>query len=224
MKQPAVSLNRIIITGGPTREWIDPVRFISNASSGKMGIALAQSARAYCDDVIFIHGPLSVTTESVDCRKIAVETTLQMRDAVLSSLADKSILVMAAAPADYMPVSKAVKKIKKDSDSLKIECVKTPDILKAVNEKRRAEKIEMYAAGFAAETDNAENYAKSKLVEKGLDVICMNDLSKNGAGFEGDTNIVTMFFADGSSFDIPLMQKSETAEKIFEEIMQRITF
>jgi phosphopantothenoylcysteine decarboxylase / phosphopantothenate---cysteine ligase len=143
---------------------------------------------------------------------------------VLASLTENSILVMAAAPADYTPVSKADKKIKKDSDSLTIEFMKTHDILRAVNDKRRSEKMMMFVAGFAAETNNAEQYAKIKLRDKGLDVICMNDLSVKGAGFEGDTNVISMFFADGSSVEIPLMQKSAIAEKILEEIMKRITF
>lgn len=218
-KQPDL-FSRIIVTGGPTREWLDPVRYISNASSGKMGISLARKAADYSDDVIFIHGPLSAPYGHLHCTDISVESTVEMRDAVLSCFCDGALLVMAAAPADYMPAVKAERKIKKDQERLTIDLVKTPDILKAVREKKINENISATVVGFAAETNDALAYGRGKLSAKGLDAICVNDLTQQGAGFGIDTNIITMLFADGSVKELPLMSKDEAASGIFKAIAE----
>ena len=205
MKKPHLSSVRFIITGGPTREWIDPVRFISNASSGKMGIALAAAAVDVSSDVLFIHGPLSVPTD-------------------LENIVPVSVLVMAAAPADYAPASRSDRKIKKDAEKLTIDFVKTPDILKSVRELKQSspDLDSVFVAGFAAETHDAEKYALGKLQDKGLDMICMNDLSEKGAGFNVDTNIITMIFRNGKRKKIPLMKKTEAAQIIIKTITEFI--
>jgi phosphopantothenoylcysteine synthetase/decarboxylase len=218
MKKPLNLFSKIIITGGPTREWLDPVRYISNASSGKMGISLVKAASSFCGDVIFIHGPLSVFAENLKCTDISVESTLEMRDAVLDAICPGSLLIMAAAPADYMPVSKAPKKIKKDQDHLTIDLEKTPDILKAVREKKISEHLSVTVVGFAAETNDAIAYGRGKLASKGLDAICVNDLTHEGAGFGVDTNVITMLFPDGSAKEIPLMSKDSAAGEILKAI------
>jgi len=224
MKQPLLSSTRFIITGGPTREWIDPVRFISNASSGKMGAALAEAASVISSDVAFIHGPLSINTDLLLCRKIPVETTVQMRDRVLECLVPGCVLIMAAAPADYAPASKSERKIKKSADTLTIEFVRTPDILKAVRDLKESspELSSVFVAGFAAETHDAEKYALGKLGDKGLDMICVNDLSGKGAGFHVDTNIITILFSNGKRKEIPLMKKTEAATIIIKTIAEFI--
>jgi phosphopantothenoylcysteine decarboxylase / phosphopantothenate---cysteine ligase len=220
MKHPLLSSKRFIITGGPTREWIDPVRYISNASSGKMGMALAEAATEVSSDVLFIHGPLSINAESLLCRKIPVETTVEMRDRVLESLVPGCILVMAAAPADYTPASKSDRKIKKTAHTLTIDLVRTPDILKSVRERilKSSDLQSAFVAGFAAETHDVEEYALGKLHSKGLDMICVNDLSQKGAGFNTDTNIITMLFRDGKRKEIPLMNKKDAAKIIISTI------
>jgi phosphopantothenoylcysteine decarboxylase/phosphopantothenate--cysteine ligase len=220
MKRRRLLFSRIIVTGGPTREWLDPVRYISNASSGKMGLSLVKRAAGYSDDVVFIHGPLSVSYGISGFEDVPVESTVEMRDAVLSGLCPGALLVMAAAPADYMPVRKEERKIKKGQERITIELVKTPDILKAVREKKINENIPMTVVGFAAETNDAVAYGRGKLSDKGLDAICVNDLTRKGAGFGIDTNIITMLFPDGSARELPLMSKDDAAEEIFKAVIE----
>lgn len=216
---------KIIVTGGPTREWIDPVRFISNASSGKMGIALADAAAAYTPNTVFVHGPVDASLlKEKTYRQVAVESTGELMDAVLAELEPDCILIMAAAPADYRPVERADKKIKKKQSELVVALTQNPDILKRVAEYRRQNQnlSGMYVVGFAAETDNAETYALQKLKEKNLDMICLNDIGKKGAGFAGDTNIITVFTALGYREDIPLRSKAEIAHRILSMIKEKL--
>lgn len=215
---------KIIVTGGPTREWIDPVRYISNASSGKMGVALADAALTLSEETVFIHGPIDASLiKDKGFRCIAVDSTEDMLKAVLSEICEKSVLVMSAAPADYTPVEKAKEKIKKNDAAISINLMKTPDILKNVA-KQRAEKgiKNIFVAGFAAETTNTEKYALGKLAEKNLDMICLNDVSQDGAGFGTDTNIMTLFFRDSSKVELPILTKGEVAKQIFSHIESQL--
>jgi len=212
---------KIIVTGGPTREWIDPVRYISNASSGKMGIALADAAYAISEYTIFIHGPIDNSLlKGKEYRKIAVESTNEMLCAVIEELTGDTVLIMSAAPADYAPLKKSEHKIKKESEELQIDLKKNPDILKNVAKKRfeNPDFKNIFVVGFAAETHNIEKYAVGKLKEKNLDMICLNDVGRSGAGFAGDTNIITLFTRDGRREDIPLLSKKECAIMILQRI------
>jgi len=210
---------KVIVTGGPTREWLDPVRFISNPSSGRMGIALADAAYERGAEVIFIHGPVDENLLK-DKKYLAqkVESTSDMLRAVTSSLTMDSILLMAAAPADYTPVTVSETKIKKSEDKLVLRLKKTPDILKEVAKLRSAGTFKGITAGFAAETHDIETYALGKLKDKNLDMICLNDVSREGAGFSAETNIITIFKRDGTRIDLPMMSKREAAERILDEI------
>ena len=211
---------RVIVTGGPTREWIDPVRYISNASSGKMGIALADAA---CDrgcETLFIHGPIDVSLlAGKNYRTVGIESTAELLDAVIGEMTGGCVLIMAAAPADYRPADRSPEKIKKTGTDLVIRLRKNPDILKRVAEERSAGRLKgIFVAGFAAETTDAERYAIGKLEDKELDMICLNDVSAESAGFGKDTNIITIFKKDGSRTDLPVMPKRDAAERILDAI------
>ena len=214
---------KIIITGGPTREWIDPVRYISNESSGKMGAAIALAAASLSKRVVFIHGPVSssvleeVSTPGIS--KISIETTEELLEAVLNEITDDSVLIMAAAPADYRPEAKQAHKIKKNSDTLTLRLTKNPDILKKTAEKRKTSGLDnLFTVGFAAETTDLEKYALSKLEEKELDMICLNDVSRKDIGFRTDHNELTVFTKNGKRFEIPFTEKRKAAERILQII------
>ena len=208
--------SKIIVTGGPTREWFDPVRYISNASSGKMGVALADASYGISHNTVFIHGPVSdELLRNKPYRCISIETTLDMLEAVLKEIEENSVLIMCAAPADYTPVERSAEKIKKQDGEIFIRLEKTPDILKNVALLREEKKLRnFFVSGFAAETTNTENYAVSKLRDKYLDMICLNDVSKAGAGFGTDTNIVTLFTRTGLKIELPILTKDKAAEEI----------
>lgn len=215
---------KIIVTGGPTREWLDPVRFISNPSSGKMGVALADECFRRSKETVFICGPIDEKL-IIDkkFRMISVETTADMLDAVKSEIGENAVLIMAAAPADYSPITKAEQKIKKNSQHITIELKKTPDILREISSLKQSGLINnLFTVGFAAETTNIEEYALVKLKEKKLDMICLNDVSRSGAGFGLDTNIISIFVKDGSRIDLPLLSKQEVAARIVDEIEARL--
>lgn len=211
-----LSERKIIVTGGPTREWIDPVRYISNESSGKMGAALAEAAAQICSRAVFIHGPIDPSlARGKKFSSAAVETTEDLLAAVLSELTDDSVLIMAAAPADYRPAFKNKDKIKKSGETLTIDLVKNPDILKIIAAKKNSgEYKNLFTVGFAAETIDLENYAIGKLKSKDLDMICLNDVSRKDAGFRSDDNEITVFMRDGRRIPISLMSKSDAAKKI----------
>jgi phosphopantothenoylcysteine decarboxylase / phosphopantothenate---cysteine ligase len=215
---------KAIVTGGPTREWIDPVRFISNPSSGKMGLAIADECLNRARETVFIHGPIDVNLVALKkYRCIPVETTADMLDAVTKELEENVVLVMAAAPADYAPVKKQDQKIKKGGTNLSLELKKTPDILKEIAALKRDGRIrDVFTVGFAAETNNIEEFALKKLSEKNLDMICLNDVSQKGAGFGSDTNIITIFARDGARKDLPMISKQEVAARIVDEIELRL--
>ncbi|HPS85638.1 MAG TPA: phosphopantothenoylcysteine decarboxylase [Spirochaetota bacterium] len=212
--------SKIIVTGGPTREWFDPIRYISNASSGKMGIALADEAFKISKNTLFIHGPISehlVKDKPYECKKI--ETTSDLLASVLDEIEENSVLIMCAAPADYTPVEKSAEKIKKQDGDIVLHMKRTPDILKNIAEMKKCRNLKnFFVAGFAAETTNTENYAMSKLAAKDLDMICLNDVSQEGAGFEVDTNIMTLFTRTGLKIELPILTKEKAASEILKQI------
>jgi phosphopantothenoylcysteine decarboxylase/phosphopantothenate--cysteine ligase len=204
-----------LITAGPTEELIDPVRFITNRSSGKMGFALARAARRRGAEVILITGPTGLPTpRQVQC--ISVRSAAQMREAVLTHLDKASILLMAAAVSDYRPKQTAPGKIKKSEWKAVLELERNSDILSEAGD-RKGNRI---LVGFAAETENLLQNAQSKLKEKKLDLIVANDISLPGAGFEVDTNIVKMIDCAGKVEELPLMTKEELADRILDRVAQ----
>ncbi len=212
---------KIIVTGGPTREWLDPVRFLSNPSTGKMGAAIADAAFEKSNNVVFIHGSIdSSLVEKKKYRSVSVETTDDMLNAVLTELEDNSILVMAAAPADYTAKSISKEKMKKTGDNLTIEMKRTPDILKNVYDYGKTNNLNIFTVGFAAETNDVENYAKGKLISKKLNMICLNDVSAEGTGFAVDTNSIIIFKKNGDKIEFPILSKKETAINIIGEIIK----
>jgi phosphopantothenoylcysteine decarboxylase/phosphopantothenate--cysteine ligase len=201
---------RIVVTAGGTREAIDPVRYISNHSSGKMGYALAEAARDRGADVTLITAPTALNPIA-GVETIKVQSVLEMKEAVVKATAKADALIMAAAVADYMPKSTADQKIKKRTDGLTLELVKTPDILSEVKGK-------FLKIGFAAETENLIANAKKKLTGKALDMIVANDVSAKGGVFGADTNKVTIINKGGKQENLPLMSKREVADKILDNI------
>jgi len=202
---------RILVTAGPTREPLDPVRFLSNRSSGKMGYAVAAVAKERGHEVLLISGPVAI--EPPDVKVIQIMTAEEMLDAVEKNIEWCDALVMAAAVADWRPAMISKSKIKKKSGSdfaPTVHLERTPDILKRVSAKKGARVF----VGFAAETENLEEEAKRKLLEKGLDLIVANDVSATDAGFEVDDNRVILFPKDGQPDPLPLMPKPEVAERI----------
>jgi len=208
---------RFVITVGGTREAIDPVRFISNHSSGKMGFALAEAARDRGAKVTIIAGTTSAKPPH-DVEVIRAVSAKEMFDAVTKSVGEATVFVGAAAVADYAPAKAAGGKIKKDGrDFMIMELKKTPDILSEVAKKRTNG---LLVVGFAAETDDVLGYARKKLEKKGLDLVIANDVTKAGAGFNTDTNIATILSRKGGEIDLPLMSKREMADKILDEIVK----
>jgi len=209
---------RLLVTAGPTCEDIDPVRFITNRSSGKMGYAIARAARERGADVTLISGPTRLSPPpQVDV--INVRTTAQMYQAVLDNLDKATIIIKAAAVNDYRPAAVSEQKIKKAGGNLVIELEKTEDILAEIG-RRKGRRI---LIGFAAETQNLVENAKSKLSLKNLDMIVANDVTRPGAGFDADTNIVTLIASAGEIIDLPEMPKYQIANRILDEAL-RIKF
>lgn len=210
-----LSGERLLITVGGTREAIDPVRFISNHSSGKMGFAVAEAAAARGANVTVVAGATTVEPPS-NVNVIRAMSADEMHEAVKNELSKATIFVGAAAVADYAPASAANSKIKKDGrDVMTLELKKTPDILSEVSKNRHDG---LLVFGFAAETNDVVTYARSKMEKKGLDLVVANDITKDGAGFNTDTNIATILTKSGSEIELPLMSKRELADKILDEI------
>jgi len=211
-KKSDLSGKRIVVTAGGTQEAIDPVRYISNNSSGKMGYALAEAARDRGAVVTLITTP-TVLNPVAGVETVNVRSAKQMKDAVIRTTAKADVLIMAAAVADYMPKTVAAQKIKKDAGSLTLELVKTPDILSEVNGK-------FIKVGFAAETQDLVANAKKKLVNKSLDIIVANDVTAKDSGFGSDSNKVVIIKKEGKMEDLPLMTKREVAEKIMDNVVK----
>ena len=212
-----LSGERILITVGGTREAIDPVRFISNHSSGKMGFAVAEAAAARGASVTVVAAMTSVEPPP-NVKIIRVVSADEMYAAVKKAMPKSTIFIGAAAVADYAPANASGAKIKKDGrDFMILELKKTPDILSEVSKKRPNG---MLVVGFAAETNDVVGYARSKMEKKGLDLVVANDITKKGAGFNTDTNIATILTRAGSEIELPLMSKREMAERILDEVVK----
>ena len=208
---------RVLITTGATREDIDPVRFISNRSSGRMGFALAEAARARGADVTVVAGATSACAPA-GVRVVRALSAEEMRDAVFSELSAATVFIAAAAVADYRPTTRVESKIKKSEEALTLTLEPTPDILAEVSQARTNG---LLVFGFAAETDAVLENARSKLTRKNLDAIVANDLTQNGAGFDTETNIITLISRDRQQpSTLPLMSKLDAAHKILDEVVR----
>jgi len=205
---------QVLITGGPTQEPIDPVRFITNRSSGKMGVALAKMARRRGAEVILITGPGSLPPPRRDIQWVPVRSAEEMREAVFAHLEGSSVVIKSAAVSDYRPKAASEKKIKKGSSEYILALERTKDILEELGRK----KGKRILVGFAAETEDLLANAKKKLLEKNLDLIVANDVSKPGAGFGVDTNQVKVLYPSGQVKDLPLMTKEEVAQFILDDV------
>ena len=234
---------RIIITAGPTREYLDPVRFLSNPSTGKMGFAIAAEAAKRGHDVTLVAGPVALKTPK-GVKRVDVVSAREMLAAVEAALGDskrttargdskrttargdgkrttagETVLVATAAVADWRPAKCAAKKLKKGEMSGTLKLVRNPDILKTVDScRKRSKTVGLQLVGFAAETDHVLDEAARKCREKGLEFIVANDVSERGCGFGTDTNRVTFVFPDGRQRKFPLMTKRMVARRILEEI------
>lgn len=206
---------KVLVTAGPTYEAIDPVRFIGNHSSGKMGYALAEELLALGAEVSLVSGPTSLHVSSL-IKRVDVVSAQEMLEAVQKLAPDSDIIVMCAAVADYKPTEVATEKIKKDSSELQIRLVKTTDILANIGKQKKKGQI---LVGFALETTNEETYAKQKLEKKNLDLVVLNSLRDAGAGFKGDTNKVTMIDRNQHKEEIKLKSKVEIAKDICRKIV-----
>ena len=205
---------RVLVTAGGTREYIDFVRFIGNPSSGKMGYALAEAARDRGAEVTLISAPTALP-KPVGVELVAVETAQEMRDAVLDALPETDLLLMAAAVADYRPAHRMGRKIKKgEAEELTLRLVRNPDILAEVAARRGPKPA--VVVGFAAETEDLVANAKAKLVEKHLDLIVANDVTAPDSGFGADTNRVTLLDRRGRIEALPLLPKTEVAERVLD--------
>ena len=205
---------RLLITAGPNREPLDPVRYLSNRSSGKMGYALARAAARRGAEVVLVSGPTAL-----DCpagvRLISVITAADMRDAMVKEFATATAVVMAAAVADYRPVVTADRKIKRGKGPIELRLEPNPDIVKELSQNKDGKVM----IGFAAETEDLTANAARKLREKNLDMIIANNVAEAGSGFDGDTNIATILDRTGVSQSLPLMSKDELADRIYDHYL-----
>lgn len=203
----------ILITAGPTCEDLDPVRFFTNRSSGKMGYALAEAALRRGARVILVSGPTALEPPA-SAELVFVRTTEEMHRTVLNGLAEATVVIKAAAVADYRPVTPRPKKIKRGTGRLTLELEPTPDILADV----ARQKGERIVVGFAAETEDVAAHARAKLAAKGADLIVANDVTQEGAGFDSETNIVTLLGRDGREVVLPRLTKLEVADRVLDEV------
>ena len=206
---------KVLVTAGPTREEIDPVRYITNHSSGRMGFAIARAARLRGAEVTLVSGPVSIAPP-FGLEPVPVTTAAEMQSAVLARAQSCDIIIKAAAVADYKPLRRAGQKIKKKGAESEIPLVKTGDILAELGKIKRAGQT---LVGFAAETEQLEENARVKLAAKNLDMIVANDVSAEGAGFNGETNIVRFIWRDGRSEKLPLMSKEQVAGELLDRVM-----
>jgi phosphopantothenoylcysteine decarboxylase/phosphopantothenate--cysteine ligase len=205
----------ILLTAGPTQEDLDPVRFLTNRSSGRMGYAVAEAAAHRGAKVILISGPTALDTPA-GVTRINVRTASEMLRAVEEQLTQSTVAIFAAAVADYRPVDAAGQKIKKTADEFTLRLEANPDILAIAARKKENRLI----VGFAAETDKVAENARKKLKDKNADLIVANDVTAEGAGFDVDTNIVTLFARDGRDLALPKMTKREVAHRILDEVVR----
>ncbi|WP_394185543.1 bifunctional phosphopantothenoylcysteine decarboxylase/phosphopantothenate--cysteine ligase CoaBC [Metabacillus halosaccharovorans] len=208
---------KVLITAGPTREKVDPVRYFTNHSSGKMGYAIAEEAAKLGANVTLITGPTSVDFPNyVDV--IKVESADEMFQQVMNYYPNADVVIKSAAVADYRPIHTFEQKMKKGQNHLVIEMEKTTDILKELGMQKRQQIL----VGFAAETNDLEQYAKKKLQSKNLDLIVANNITTEGAGFGTDTNIVTIYDRNLTKTELPLLTKTEVAKKLLEKVQSLV--
>ncbi len=212
-EKPMLQGKRVLITAGPTREKLDPVRFFTNRSTGKMGYALAEAAGKAGAEVTLISGPTNLPVPP-NVSMISVESAEEMFTQVMSHYQQSDIVIKSAAVADYRPKKVYDGKMKKKSGDLVLEFERTTDILKTLGESKEHQLL----IGFAAETDNIDEYAKHKLTSKNLDMIVANNVTTQGAGFGTDTNLVTLYKKDGTQNNLPMMTKLEVAKAILQEV------
>lgn len=205
---------RVLVTAGPTREAIDPVRFISNPSSGKMGYAIARAAENRGARVTLISGPVALAPP-LNVDTVQVVTVDQMARAVFDRQDEADVIVKVAAVSDYRPVDSHDHKVKKGATDIQLALTRTTDILKTVGQRKRTGQV---LVGFAAETRDMEAYARKKLAEKHLDMIAANLIGPSDSGFAADTNRMTLFFADGRKMDLAVMDKDTVAHRILDEV------
>jgi phosphopantothenoylcysteine decarboxylase/phosphopantothenate--cysteine ligase len=205
----------VIVTAGPTCEDVDPVRYLTNRSSGKMGYALAEAAARRGSRVILISGPTRLAPPQ-GVEFVSVRSTEQMRSAVLEHLPRATAVIMAAAVADYRPIAPEAKKMKRGNGRVTIEMESTPDILAEVG----GNKGDRIIVGFAAETDHVAEHARGKLESKHADLIVANDVTAEGAGFDHDTNIITLYSRDGGETPFPRMPKIDAAHRILDRVVE----
>ncbi|MFA5700840.1 MAG: bifunctional phosphopantothenoylcysteine decarboxylase/phosphopantothenate--cysteine ligase CoaBC [Desulfuromonas sp.] len=208
---------RILITAGPTREELDPIRYLTNYSSGKMGYAIARAAWQRGAEVVLVSGPTALEAP-VGVRRIVVKSALDMHAAVMQELPWAMVVIKAAAVADYRPCSAAHQKIKKKTAALSIELELNPDILAEIG----AQKTAQVVIGFAAETHDLLRHAQDKLKRKNLDMVVANDITASGAGFDVETNVVKLLHADGSVEDLPQQSKDAVAHALLDRIRARL--
>lgn len=206
-----------LVTAGPTREELDPIRYISNHSSGKMGYAIARAARRRGARVVLVSGPVCLDPPH-GVETVQVTSAEEMREAALKAFDEATVVIKAAAVADYRPESRAEAKIKKNDTAMQLKLVKNPDILAEMGQA----KGDRCVVGFAAETAGLVENAAKKLAEKNLDMVIANDVSREGAGFGVDTNIVKILSSDGSAEDLPLMTKEKLADVILDRVLERV--
>jgi len=206
---------KVLVTAGPTHENVDPVRYLTNRSSGKMGYAVAEAAARRGAQVILVSGPTSLEAPA-GVERIGVQSAEEMHHVVLEKVAGCSIAIFAAAVADYRPAEPAGQKIKRNNEPTTIALEPTPDILASV----ARNKGQRFIVGFAAETDHVAENARKKLAAKSVDLMVANDITAEGAGFDHDTNVVTLFARDGRDLALPRMSKSEVAQRILDEVVR----
>ncbi len=206
---------KILITAGPTREHIDPVRYIGNQSSGKMGYALAESCAARGADVMLVSGPVEVNTDNPQIRLISVVSAEEMYDICMKLFQECDAAIMSAAVSDFTPVTSAQSKIKRTKNKISLELVPTKDIAASLGQIKSEKQV---LAGFALESDNEINNAREKIVKKNLDFIVLNSLRDEGAGFGTDTNKITIIDKDNNIKEFKLKPKKEVAEDIVDEL------
>jgi phosphopantothenoylcysteine decarboxylase / phosphopantothenate---cysteine ligase len=204
---------RILVSAGPTREEIDPVRYLTNHSSGRMGFAIAAAARRRGARVTLVTGPVQLTPPA-GVEVVSVVSAQQMHDAIVARFADADVVIKAAAVADYRPLRRQQQKLKKKTADMSLELEKTPDILAELGRRKDHQML----VGFAAETEKLQEHATQKLVSKNLDMIVANDVSAAGAGFDVDTNIVRFLYRDGRVEHLDLMSKAEVADQLLDRI------
>ncbi|MHA6251348.1 bifunctional phosphopantothenoylcysteine decarboxylase/phosphopantothenate--cysteine ligase CoaBC [Oceanobacillus sp. CAU 1775] len=207
---------KVLVSAGPTREVIDPVRFLSNRSSGKMGFRIAEAAKKLGADVTLVTGPTSEELSELSIKRVDIVSAEEMFQAMHEEFSDADIVVKSAAVSDYRPKQVFDEKVKKQPEDIVLEMERTKDILASLGELKKNQ----FLVGFAAETENVEAYGKEKLQKKNLDAIVINNVATEGAGFAGDTNIVTYLNRSLESETLPLATKSEIANRLFELILR----